>query len=52
MQSAFTPQHLEAFAAALWTWSVEFLPRLITALIILIVGLFIAGRSVGHWYGR
>ena len=44
MQSTFTPQHLEAFAAALWTWSVEFLPRLVTALIILIVGLFIVGR--------
>src|SRR5215471_15064202 len=44
MEPALTPQHLEAVAAAFWTWSVDFLPRLVTAVVILVAGLFIVGR--------
>jgi small conductance mechanosensitive channel len=33
-----TPQRLDAFAAMAWTWTVEFLPRLTTATLIVVLG--------------
>jgi small conductance mechanosensitive channel len=40
MNAILAPQHLDAIAAAGWTWLVEFLPGVVTALIILAVGAF------------
>jgi len=37
-----TPQQLDIYAATAWTWAVTFLPRLFTALAILVVAWFIA----------
>jgi small conductance mechanosensitive channel len=47
MNATLTPSHLDAFAAMAWTWAVAFLPRLVTAVIILAAGGFLAG-----WVGR
>lgn len=41
------PEELGTFATALWAWSVEFLPRVGAALLILVVGFLIA-----RWMGR
>ena len=38
MDPNLAPQHLDAVAAATWTWMVEFLPRAAAALAILAVG--------------
>lgn len=41
------PQELGALATMMWAWTVAFLPRLVTALLILIIGFIIAGWA-GH----
>jgi small conductance mechanosensitive channel len=41
------PAHLNAFAATLWTWATEFLPRFGVAVLILI-----AGFAVARWASR
>ncbi|MEO3434816.1 mechanosensitive ion channel domain-containing protein [Inquilinus sp. CAU 1745] len=41
------PQELGALATMIWAWTVAFLPRLVTALLILIIGFIVAG-----WAGR
>ena len=38
-----TPEQLSALAAIVWTWSLQFLPRLGAALLILVIGIFLAG---------
>jgi small conductance mechanosensitive channel len=43
MQSLLTPGRVDYYTAMLWTWSLNFLPRLVTGLIILIAGFLIAG---------
>jgi small conductance mechanosensitive channel len=40
MNAILAPQHLDAVAAAAWTWLVVFLPGAVTALLILAIGLF------------
>jgi small conductance mechanosensitive channel len=44
---ATAPEKLGAFAAMAWAWAVEFLPRLASAAILLILGLLVA-----RWVGR
>lgn len=41
------PQELGALATMIWAWTVAFLPRLVTALLILVIGFIVAG-----WAGR
>lgn len=58
MDPIVTPNDLNATAAMAWTWGVAFLPRLLTALIIVVAGIVIArlagrfvtgvGASVAH----
>lgn len=43
MNPDIVPERLDAVAAMIWTWSVAFLPRLLLAVIILGVGLILAG---------
>jgi small conductance mechanosensitive channel len=47
MELAQAPEELGALAAMTWAWTVEFLPRLGGAVLILIVGFIVAG-----WAGR
>jgi hypothetical protein len=42
MESRVMPEHLEYYTAMIWTWSVDFLPRFVTATLILIVGCLVA----------
>src|SRR5688500_12445793 len=44
---AVTPDQLSALAAMVWAWSLAFLPRLGAALVILIVGVLLAGWAAG-----
>lgn len=37
------PQELGALAAMVWSWTLAFLPKLVTALLILVVGFYVAG---------
>jgi small conductance mechanosensitive channel len=41
-QPTLTPGHVDYYTAMIWTWSLSFVPRLLTALLILIVGFVIA----------
>ncbi|MBI1179675.1 MAG: mechanosensitive ion channel [Alphaproteobacteria bacterium] len=58
MNVAGVPKDLGAVASALWTWAVTFAPRLIAALLILIVGWIIARwasrevKALAHRSGR
>ncbi|MGA2408769.1 MAG: mechanosensitive ion channel family protein [Candidatus Binataceae bacterium] len=47
MEQAILPHQLDFYTAMVWTWSVAFLPRLITTVVILIIGFFVSG-----WVGR
>ncbi len=47
MDTTLTPNHLDAFAAMAWTWAVAFLPRITTAIVILI-----AGALLARWMSR
>ena len=49
------PQQLTAFAAMVWAWALTFVPRFGAALILLLVGFFLAGwaaRTVGRVTSR
>jgi small conductance mechanosensitive channel len=47
MQPPAPAAHLDYYTAMLWTWSVDFVPRLVTGIVILIVGYVIAA-----WAGK
>lgn len=54
MDPIVSPPDLNAGAAMAWTWSVAFLPRLLTALIVLVAGITLArfaGRFVSGYGG-
>jgi small conductance mechanosensitive channel len=42
MDGVLAPQRLDAFTAMAWTWGTEFLPRIATAAIIVILGTYVA----------
>jgi small conductance mechanosensitive channel len=44
---AQAPEQLSALAAMVWAWMLTFLPRLGAALLILVIGLFLAGWAAG-----
>jgi small conductance mechanosensitive channel len=51
MDPTLSPDELNAFAVMVWTWTLDFAPRLLTALIVLVVGSIIAryaSRGVGQ----
>lgn len=43
MNQALVPTQLDGVATMAWSWTVEFTPRLISAALLLVVGLFLAG---------
>jgi small conductance mechanosensitive channel len=42
MTVQLSPQNIDAISAMIWTWSAAFLPRFVTALIILLAGALVA----------
>ena len=42
MGNAFTPRNLDAIASLAWAWSLDFVPRVVGAAIVLCLGIFIA----------
>lgn len=49
MASALAPRNLDALASLTWAWSLDFVPRIVSAAIVLCLGIFLAqmGRSRG-----
>jgi small conductance mechanosensitive channel len=47
MNPKLTPHQLDAYTAMLWTWAVTFIPHIVTAVLILIIGSIIA-----KWIGN
>ena len=47
MDATLAPQNLDALPAMIWTWSVDFLPRIVTAVVILFIGVVAA-----RWLSR
>jgi small conductance mechanosensitive channel len=42
MDNALNPRNLDAFASLAWAWSLDFVPRIVSAIIVLCLGLFVA----------
>jgi len=42
MDNALTPRNLDAFASLAWAWSLDFVPRIVSATIVLCLGILVA----------
>ena len=42
MDNALTPRNLDALASLVWAWSLAFVPRIVSAAIVLCLGIFVA----------
>jgi small conductance mechanosensitive channel len=51
MDASFAPQNLDALAAMLWTWGVDFLPRLIAAIAIIVLGVLLSRWTTRLTFG-